>query len=136
MRIYAPIAPGAASYRSILDDIDVIKRELPVDLLEFFALTPLPGSEDHLKLVRAGAVLDPDMNNYDLDHVCTAHPRMSRTEWERAWQHYYTYEHIETILRRVASVGANASNAPFLSTWFKGSIDLEKMHPLEGGFCG
>ncbi|MGB6658491.1 MAG: radical SAM protein, partial [Xanthobacteraceae bacterium] len=38
---------------SILHDIDVIKRELPVDLLEFFYLTPLPGSEDHLKLVRA-----------------------------------------------------------------------------------
>jgi radical SAM superfamily enzyme YgiQ (UPF0313 family) len=123
---------------SILRDIDVIKRELPVDLLEFFNLTPLPGSEDHLKLVREGVALDPDMNKYDLDHVCTAHPRMSRTEWERAytlaWQRYYTFEHIETVLRRVASVGANASNALFLSTWFKGSIDLEKMHPLEGGF--
>ena len=35
---------------SIVHDIDVIKRELPVDLLEFFYLTPLPGSEDHLKL--------------------------------------------------------------------------------------
>jgi hypothetical protein len=78
------------------------------------------------------------MNKYDLDHVCTAHPRMSRSEWERAytlaWQHYYTFEHIETILRRVASVGANASNALFLCTWFKGSIEFEKMHPLEGGF--
>ena len=31
---------------SILHDIDVIKRELPVDLLEFFYLTPLPGSEE------------------------------------------------------------------------------------------
>ena len=123
---------------SILHDIDVIKRELPVDLLEFFYLTPLPGSEDHLKLVRAGAPLDPDMNKYDLNHVCTTHPRMSRTEWDRAyklaWQRYYTIDHIETILRRVASVGANASNALFLITWFKGSIDLEKIHPLEGGF--
>ena len=42
---------------SILRDVDVIKRELPVDLLEFFLLTPLPGSEDHRKLVRAGAPL-------------------------------------------------------------------------------
>ncbi|MGB6445818.1 MAG: radical SAM protein, partial [Xanthobacteraceae bacterium] len=97
---------------SILHDIDVIKRELPVDLLEFFYLTPLPGSEDHLKLVRAGGALDPDMNKYDLNHVCTTHPRMSRTEWDRAyklaWQRYYAIDHIETILRRVASVGANA----------------------------
>jgi hypothetical protein len=123
---------------SILHDIDVIKQELPVDLLEFFYLTPLPGSEDHLKLVQAGAVLDPDMNKYDLNHVCTTHSRMSRAEWDRAyqlaWQRYYTIDHIETILRRVASAGANASNALFLITWFKGSIDLEKIHPLEGGF--
>jgi hypothetical protein len=34
----------------------------------------------------------------------------------------------------VASVGANASNALFLITWFKGSIDFEKMHSLECGF--
>jgi radical SAM superfamily enzyme YgiQ (UPF0313 family) len=123
---------------SIVHDIDVIKRELPLDLLEFFYLTPLPGSEDHLKLVRAGAILDPDLNKYDLNHVCTTHSRMSPVEWERAyqlaWQRYYTMDHIETILRRVASVGANAGNALFLITWFKGSIDLEKIHPLEGGF--
>ena len=122
---------------SILHDIDVIKRELPVDLLEFFYLTPLPGSEDHLKLVRAGAPLDPDMNKYDLNHVCTTHPRMSHEEWDNAyrlaWQRYYTIDHITTILRRVASSRGNASNALFLITWFKGSIDFERFHPLECG---
>jgi radical SAM superfamily enzyme YgiQ (UPF0313 family) len=124
--------------QSILHDIDVIKRELPVDLLEFFFLTPLPGSEDHLKLHKAGAPLDPDLNKYDLNHACTPHSRMSKQEWEEAyrlaWQRYYTREHIETVLRRVASVGANASNALFLITWFKGSIDFESIHPLESGF--
>jgi radical SAM superfamily enzyme YgiQ (UPF0313 family) len=123
---------------SILRDVEIIKRELPIDLLEFFMLTPLPGSEDHQKLFRAGVALDPDMNNYDLTHVCTAHSRMSREEWQRAyklaWQNYYTLDHIETMLRRVASVGANAGNALFLATWFKGSVDFENVHPLESGF--
>jgi radical SAM superfamily enzyme YgiQ (UPF0313 family) len=126
------------TYDSIMHDIDVIKRELPVDLLEFFYLTPLPGSEDHLKLHRAGAPLDPDMNKYDLNHICTTHPKMSREEWDRAykmaWQRYYTLPHIETILRRVAATKANASNALFLITWFTGSINIEHIHPLEGGF--
>ncbi len=126
------------TFESVMHDIDVIKRELPVDLLEFFYLTPLPGSEDHLKLHRAGVRLEADMNNFDSNHVCAPHARMSRAEWQRtcqsAWQRYYTIEHIETVLRRVASAHANAGNALFLITWFKGSIDLEKIHPLETGF--
>ena len=125
------------TYESIMHDIDVIKRELPVDLLEFFYLTPLPGSEDHLKLHRASAPLDPDLNKYDLNHVCTTHPKMSREEWDRAyrdaWKRYYTIEHIETVMRRVASTKANASNALFLITWFMGSINIEHLHPLESG---
>jgi hypothetical protein len=120
-----------------MHDIDVIKRELPVDLLEFFYLTPLPGSEDHLKLSKAGVRLDPDMNKYDLDHNCTVHPKMSREEWDRAynmaWQRYYTIDHVETILRRVAQTRANASNPLFLITWFMGSINIEHIHPLESG---
>ncbi len=123
---------------SILHDIDVIKRELPVDLLEFFYLTPLPGSEDHQKLFKAGVALDADLNRYDLNHTCTAHPKMSRTEWEMvyalAWQRYYTDDHVETLLRRALTTKINASNILFLITWFKGSIDIEKIHPLESGF--
>jgi len=123
---------------SILHDIDVIKRELPVDLLEFFYLTPLPGSEDHQKLFKAGVALDADLNRYDLNHTCTAHPKMSRAEWEKVyaldWQHYYTDENIETLLRRALTTKINASNILFLITWFKGSIDIEKIHPLESGF--
>ncbi len=78
------------------------------------------------------------MNKYDLNQACADHPKMSRQEWDdaykMAWQRYYTIEHIETILRRVAASRANASNALFLITWFKGSIDFERIHPLESGF--
>ena len=45
---------------SIARDIDIIKKELPLDILEFFCLTPLPGSEDHSPL--PGVPMDPDMN--------------------------------------------------------------------------
>ncbi len=122
---------------SIMHDIDVIKRELPVDMLEFFYLTPLPGSEDHLKLVKADAPLDPDLNKYDLNHLCTTHSRMSPEEWNNAyrmaWERYYTTDHIETIMKRTAATRGNVSNALFLITWFTGSIKIEKIHPLESG---
>jgi radical SAM superfamily enzyme YgiQ (UPF0313 family) len=123
---------------TIVRDIEIIKRELPVDLLEFFFLTPLPGSEDHQKLVKAGAPLDEDLNRYDLNHSTTTHPRMSREEWERAyevaWKTYYTPEHMKTVLRRITALRGSASNAVLLITWFKGSIHIEGIHPLEGGF--
>jgi hypothetical protein len=123
---------------SILRDIELIKRELPIDLVEFYCLTPLPGSEDHLRLLRAGAPLEPDLNKYDNYHVTTTHARMSTEEWARvyemAWERYYSMQQVETILRRAARCGGRASNAVFLLTWFKASIEIEKIHPLEGGF--
>jgi hypothetical protein len=126
------------TYESIQRDIEIIKKELPVDLLEFFFLTPLPGSEDHQVLVKKGVPVDPDMNKYDLNHVATAHPRMSAEEWERAylmaWETYYTKEHVESVLRRLVAKRASASNAILLMTWFGGSIHIEGVHPLESGF--
>ena len=123
---------------SIRHDIEVIKRELPVDLLEFFYLTPLPGSEDHKKLFDAGIEMDADLNKYDLNHAVTAHPRMSKAEWETAyrdaWKTYYTDEHIEAVLRRAIATGTSPGKTAFLMTWFKGCIDIEGIHPLEGGF--
>ena len=69
----------------ILHDIEVIKRELPLELLEVFYLTPLPGSEDHQKLHRAGIAMDPDLNKYDLNHRVTGHSRMTPREWDEAY---------------------------------------------------
>ncbi len=46
-----------------------MQRELPLDIMEFFFLTPLPGSEDHQTLYRNGVAMDGDLNKYDLEHV-------------------------------------------------------------------
>ena len=62
--------------KSVVRDIEIIKRELPLDILQFSCLTPLPGSEDHAKAVKAGADIDPDLNKFDLEHVVCDHPRM------------------------------------------------------------
>src|ERR1700748_3155308 len=72
--------PGDTPER-IARDIRTVQRELPGDLLEFFILTPLPGSADHQALHKGGVWMDPDMNKYDLEHVTTGHPAMTSEDW-------------------------------------------------------
>ena len=103
---------------SILHDIEIIKRELPIDILYFFFLTPLPGSEDHAKLAKEGVWMDPDMNKYDLNQRVSHHSGgMSDEEWEAAhrdaWGAFYTQEHMETVIRRLFACGGNRKRVPY-----------------------
>src|SRR5215204_3326693 len=122
---------------SVRHDIEIFKRELPLDVLEFFFLTPLPGSEDHKVLWQKGVALDPDLNKYDLEHACTAHSKMSQAEWEKvywdAWKLYYTPDHIETVLRRASATEINIARLWPIILWFASSQSIEKVHPLQGG---
>ncbi|WP_294540413.1 radical SAM protein [uncultured Rhodoblastus sp.] len=122
---------------TIRRDIEIIKRELPLDGLEFFNLTPLPGSEDHQTLWRKGVPMDPDLNKYDLEHVCTAHPKMSKAEWEgiyrEAWSLYYSPEHMETLLRRAAATGVRMGSLIRVLVTFATSVSLEGVHPIQYG---
>lgn len=122
---------------SIARDIEIIKNELPLDGLEFFCLTPLPGSEDHRRHCEREAWIEPDMNKYDLGHVTMEHPLMSKEEWQRtyrnAWKQYYTEEHIERVLYRAAAKDQDIYKVMFLLLCLGGSIALEGIHPLEAG---
>jgi radical SAM superfamily enzyme YgiQ (UPF0313 family) len=123
--------------QTIRRDIEIIKRELPLDGLEFFCLTPLPGSEDHKVLWTKGVAMDADLNRYDVEHVCTAHARMSREEWEaiyqEAWSLYYTPAHMKTLLRRAAATGVPMMSLAKVLVTFALSAPLEKVHPLQAG---
>ncbi|HLZ66558.1 MAG TPA: radical SAM protein [Aliidongia sp.] len=123
--------------QSIAHDIEIIKKELPIDILEFFFLTPLPGSEDHKVLHANGVPMDPDLNKYDLEHATTAHARMSQEEWEQvyrdAWKIYYTDEHVETILRRAVASGLKARRVADALVAFSGALRIEGVHPLQLG---
>src|SRR5471030_1838100 len=128
----------ADTKESILRDIEIIKRELPIDILEFFFLTPLPGSEDHKVLSSKGIWMDPDMNKYDLNHRVAHHGKMSDQDWEdtyhAAWENFYAPEHIRTILRRAAQRPKGRPGTTLTTIlWFKLMTMFEFVHPLEGG---
>jgi hypothetical protein len=122
---------------SIRRDIAIIQRELPIDMIEFFCLTPLPGSEDHQILYNKGVAMDPDMNKYDTEHVVTAHPAMSPTEWQdvyrTAWDIFYTPEHLERVMRRAGATGINLRSLAGTLLHFSQFTAMENVHPLQGG---
>ena len=122
---------------TIRRDIAIIQEELPLDIIEFFCLTPLPGSEDHQVLWKKGVGMDPDLNKYDVEHVCTAHPRMSRAQWEaiyrESWSIYYTSKHMETLLRRAVATGVPVNSLIKVLVNFATTVRLENVHPLQGG---
>jgi len=96
---------------SILRDVDLIKRELPIDILYLNFLTPLPGCEDHKKMQAAGAWMDPDFNKYNLGHRVSHHPKMSDKEWEEAYleahKRFYTFEHMSRVFNRMMQMRTN-----------------------------
>ena len=77
---------------------------------------PLPGSEDHAKAVAKGVDIDPDLNKFDLEHVTTDHPRMSREEWQEAyrlaWRTYFTEDDIKTVIRARSPAARGPTRSP------------------------
>lgn len=125
------------TYESVMKDIETIKHNLPIDLMEFFILTPLPGSEDHKRLYTNGAWMEPDLNRYDTEHTTIRHQRMSDEEWMRtyhaAWESFYSLEHVETIFRRGGASHLSLGKLLGQVLWFYGSITYEGVHPLQAG---
>jgi pyruvate-formate lyase-activating enzyme len=122
---------------SIERDIKTIQKELPLDIIMFFSLTPLPGSKDYNKMLDSGIWMDGDLNRYDSEHATIHHPKMTMAEWDRmfsrAWALYYTPAHIETLLRRAVGDGIGTGRLTgriIISYW---GIRYEKVHPFQCG---
>jgi hypothetical protein len=122
---------------SIQQDIETLKRELPLDIIQFLILTPLPGSQDHLEMFKRGEWMDPDFNKYDLEHATTDHAGMGaeglQRAYEVAWNTYYTREHAETLIRRALADDVPSHRIVQMFWEYYCSFKYEKTHPLQAG---
>ena len=124
---------------SLLRDVETLKRELAIDNIFLNFLTPLPGSEDHKTLQETHVWIDPDLNKYAFTNRVTHHPRMSDEEWESAYREFharfYTFEHMETILRRMVAVGSNRDVTTVNRlVGFREAVRAEGVSTLESGY--
>lgn len=123
---------------SVLSDIEVIKRELPIDTMNLACLTPLPGSADHKGMVEAGTWMDPDLNKYDLVHRVTNHPKMSAEEWETAYREaarsFYSHAHMVTILKRMIALGSDRKLTTINRlVWYGSQVNRSTSPSLDNG---
>lgn len=122
---------------SIAEDMAFIKNTIPIDSYESTMLMPLPGSEDHQKLLGEGVEMHTDFNRYDGTMTTMAHPNMSQEEWAQLyWQMYdefYSWEHIETLFKRALVCGLSKARIFGSVFGYYGPIKFENLHPL---VCG
>ena len=120
---------------SVEEDVNTLKQDLEVEQVSFFMLTPLPGSQDHARLVRSGEYMDPDLNAYDSFHETTRHPNFAPGEWyatyRKAWRNFYSFDYMQHVL-------ANANPENYWNIfrnfiWYRNSVHIEGGHPMIHG---
>jgi radical SAM superfamily enzyme YgiQ (UPF0313 family) len=121
---------------SIRRDLKFLMNEVQPDHASFFILMPLPGSMDHLHMLRRGEWMHPDFNLYDSQHEVTHHPYLKDGSWKEtyfeAWRTFYSLENMKAILQRGSR--ANYWNNFLRFLWYKNSIQTEGRHPMMCGY--
>jgi radical SAM superfamily enzyme YgiQ (UPF0313 family) len=65
-------------------------KKIGFDIVSFFIMTPLPGTEDQVRYTQEGAIIDWDFNNLDSQHVTLKHDLMDSDSWLRAYREAFT----------------------------------------------
>jgi len=121
---------------SVRRDMKFLTEEVQPDHASFFMLTPLPGSMDHLHMLRRGEWMHPDFNLYDSQHEVTHHPYLKDGSWKEtyfeAWRTFYSLSNMKAILQRGSR--ANYWNNFLRFFWYKNSIQTEGRHPMMCGY--
>jgi radical SAM superfamily enzyme YgiQ (UPF0313 family) len=121
---------------SIPEDVGRLQNELGVEQASFFMLTPIPGSQDHARMVQDGESMSPDLNEYDSFHETIRHPNFAPGElfasYRNAWKSFYSFNYMREVLSK-----ANPENywnifCDFI--WYKNSALIEGGHPMIHGF--
>jgi len=65
-------------------------RKIGFDIVSFFIMTPLPGTEDQARYAKEGNIIDWDFNNLDSQHVTLHHDKLDRHSWYQAYRDAFT----------------------------------------------
>lgn len=125
------------SLESVRQDLRQLIHEIQVEQASFFILTPLPGSRDHLEMVREGAYMDSDYNKFDSIHETMQYPNFPQAGslkalYFEAWETFYSFSNMKKILSQAAP--RTYWNIFKNFVWYKNAALLERRHPMMAGF--
>lgn len=124
------------SVESVRGELTWLMQEVRPDHASFFMLMPLPGSHDHLALLRRREWMHPDFNLYDSHHAVTRHANLRGSAWKdlylEAWNSFYSFENMKATLQRTPWCNYWHNFLRFM--WYKNSIQTEGRHPMMCGF--
>ncbi len=114
--------------------------DLGVDIVSFFAATPLPGTEDHQSALADGSLVTNDWNFFDTTHFVRRHAVLSRSELEHeyraAYRTFYSARRIAwsaTTLHRVAGLSWSSRAGMLAQQLYYGYASRRGWHPMLGG---
>jgi radical SAM superfamily enzyme YgiQ (UPF0313 family) len=67
-----------------------VLKKIGFDIVSFFIMTPLPGTEDAVRYKKENAIIDPDFNQLDSQHVTLRHDRLDKDSWMHAYRDSFT----------------------------------------------
>lgn len=88
-------------------------RKIGFDIVSFFIMTPLPGTEDQVRYAKEGAIMDWDFNQLDSQHVTLTHDKLDRHTWMRAYREAFTgFYSIPKLMHTIFTVAAGRNLSP------------------------
>jgi radical SAM superfamily enzyme YgiQ (UPF0313 family) len=64
-------------------------KKIGFDIVSFFIMTPLPGTEDQARFTKDGSIIDWDFNQLDSQHVTLKHDKLDKESWLGAYRDAY-----------------------------------------------
>jgi radical SAM superfamily enzyme YgiQ (UPF0313 family) len=115
-------------------------RRLGFDLVSFFIMTPLPGTEDQARLADQGKIVDWDFNNLDSQHVTLKHDKLDKYSLMQAYRDafsgFYSLSRLaHTVFTAVGGCNLNGeARRSVLRQWVYYFFSYRQgRHPMVGG---
>jgi hypothetical protein len=106
------------------------------DVVSFYVLTPIPGTEQYADFKKAGLLSEPNLDRYDTTYPCWDHPNISKKDLYdslfKAYRRFYSPRHYVKYVRRHFEFNMGSVYYSMYPI-FNHFAAWQRRHPMTGG---